>query len=185
MQTSHRRIGTGLVAASAIVFAFGCGAPPRPRLEGSLLRVSEVHFDPSSEQGRAEFVEVANLGSAAADLSGWNVTGPGRIALPAGTKLAPQAVLVVAKEKAACEKLAGRSLEIAATFVGKLRGKGETIRLEDPEGRVADEVSYDPVDQEVAKAQGTGLSIHRASVDASGEPGKTWKAGPPTPGRLK
>lgn len=185
MQDSHRLVGIRLVAATAVFLAFGCGAPPRPRLEGSQLKVTEVHFDPSSEQGKAEFVEVANLGSAAADLSGWNITGPGRIALPAGTKLAPGAALVVAKEKAACEKLAGRSLEVAAVFAGKLRGKGETIRLEDPEGRVADEVSYDPADQEVAKAQRTGLSIHRANVDASGEPGRTWRAGPPTPGRLK
>lgn len=177
---------TNRVLAIGVVCALlGCGGPTRVKLEGSRVKVSEVHFDPSNEQGRAEFIEIVNLGNAGEDLSGWGVTGAGRIALPAGTKIPPRGVLVVAKDKAACEKLAGRSLEIAATFTGKLRSKGETIRVEDTSGRVADEVSYDPADPEVAKAQGSGLSIHRTNYDASGlPPGTTWKAAPPTPGRL-
>ncbi len=178
-------LATRLLAIGAACVALGCGTT-RPKLEGSRVKVSEVHFDPSSEQVRGEFIEIVNLGTAPEDLSDWGVTGAGRIALPPGTKIPAGGVIVVAKDKAACEKLAGRSLDIAATFPGRLRSKGETIRVEDPTGRVADEVSYDPADPEVAKARGSGLSIHRVDYGASGlKPGTTWKAARPTPGSVK
>ena len=148
--------------------------------EETPVRVTELHFEPSDEQGDVEFIEIANVTQAPVDISGWQVTGAQRLSLPAGTELDPRAALVICKDKAALRK--AFDVEAVATFSGKLKNSGDTVRIEDPNGRVADEVTYDKADPEIEKAAGTGLSIERrrGSKDRV-----TWRAGKPTPGRLK
>ena len=157
----------------------GCSSTPL-KMEASPVRITEVHFSPSLEQGKAEFIEITNTSDATVDLSNWYVTGAGRVPIPPGTTLAPGKAIILCKDQKAVEDLAGGSLPVVATFVGKLKAKGETVRIEDEAGRIADEVSYDPVDPGVPEATGTGLSIHRTSSTDPTQP--SWKAAKPTPG---
>ncbi len=148
--------------------------------EKPLVRVTEVHFEPSDEQGDVEFIEIANVTDDRVDISGWQVTGAQRMSLPAGTELDPDTALVVCKDKAAFGK-AFKGVKPVATFSGKLKNGGDTIRIEDPDGMVADEVTYDKKDPEVEKAAGTGLSIRRVKIKGLA----MWRAVTPTPGRPK
>ena len=148
--------------------------------EETPVRVTELHFEPSDEQGDVEFIEIANVTSARVDISGWQVTGAQRLTLPAGTELDPRAALVICKDKAALKK--AFDVEAVATFSGKLKNGGDTVRIEDPDGLVADEVTYDKTDPEIEKASGTGLSVRRRK---GSKDRVMWIAGKPTPGRLK
>ena len=174
-------LATAIVALAAALCIHGCAQVQRPVLEDSPVRISELLFAPSDAQGTGEFVEIVNASTGTVDLSGWEVTGPGRTSLPAGTSLPPGESLVLCKHRETCERIGGTRLPRVVEFEGKLNNAGEIVRIEDPQGRVADEVSYDPADPEVAKADGTGQSIHRAKYAASEGPG-VWRAGPPTPG---
>jgi hypothetical protein len=157
--------------------ATGAGGAPVP-----ILRVVEVHFDPSLQQGKSEFIEIANVGRADADVSGWAVTGAGRVVLPAGIVLPPGGTFILCEDRAACEALAGDKLETVVVYPGKLKAKGETIRIEDATGKVLDEAGYHDKDPEVEKAAGTGLSLHRSRLRASATQG-LWTSGKPTPGK--
>ena len=65
--------------------------------ETTPVRVTELHFAPSEEQGDVEFIEIANVTDKSVDLSGWQVTGAQRMSLPDGTELAAKKALVICK----------------------------------------------------------------------------------------
>lgn len=177
------RVSVLMFVGAAVLAGCGAAAPPQPRtyLPNSDVRITEINFDPSPTQGEVEFIELANVETAPAQLGGWQVTGAGRIVLPAGTTLNPGDVAVLCKDTAALKRAFGNELSPIATFVGKLKGSGETVRLEDPTGKVADEVSYSG-DQPAAKeASDTGRSLHRTTFDRNGN----WSAADPTPGKWK
>jgi hypothetical protein len=166
---------------STLALLVGC-AGPAPKeftyLEKTPVVITELHFDPSKEQGQGEFIEIANVTKEEIDLSGWQVTGAKRTTFAEGTRLGPRKVLVICQQRSAFRRSYG-DIRPAATFRGKLSNKGETVRVETSDGLVADEASYDPSEPEVKKAAGTGLSLHRTGVFPV-----TWRAAEPNPGHL-
>jgi hypothetical protein len=163
----------------AASLAAGCQTAPREYVEESPVLISEVHFKPSDEQGSVEFIEVANVSGQAIDLSGWQVTGAGRVVLPNGSRLGPGQALILCRNELALQDAFGDKLASAAELTGKLKRTGETLRIEDPSGVVADEVVYEESMAEVQKATGTGLSLHRLDPPQGAE---LWRSGKPTPG---
>ena len=160
----------------------GCTtSPPREYRADTPVRITEIHYNPSRSQGRTEFIEVTNTSGAPVDLSGWTITGAGPLTLPKGTTLGPGESLVVCRDLEAFDRQWGMRVKPVGVFQGKLRNSGETVRVVDPEGRVADEAAYSD-NGEGAKADGTGLSLHR--IRFRGGP-DCWKAGEPTPGEYR
>lgn len=181
-----------LVVASFLLAACAAGGgdrrddgddADRTYLERSPIIIRELHFAPSPEQGDAEFVEIASLAQEPLDVSGWEVTGAGRVAFPSDTVIQPRSVLVLARDAFAIRNAFGTSLDevVAVPLTGRLANEGESVRIEDPRGRVADEVSYDPSGSEEQKAFESGWSIHRVVLAPTSERG-IWKAAAPTPG---
>jgi hypothetical protein len=172
------------IVALLTLASLGCaGAKEFTYLETSPVRITELHFDPSPAQGQAEFIEITNVSAKIVDLSGWQVTGAGRVALAAGTRLGPREVLILCQDPAAFQQAFAGAVAPGGTLSGKLRNAGETVRIEDTEGKVAEEASYDELDPEVKKAAGTGDSLHRRSAPGEAGGGAAWKAGKPTPGK--
>jgi hypothetical protein len=171
------------LTAIACLSALGCASQKGYR-ETTPVRISEVYFQTPTTQGKASFIEVGNFSKQAVDLSGWQVTGAGRIVLPPGTTLEPGKALVVSGDVKGFKAVFGASVTPVTTYEGKLKNSGETLRIEDPSGVVADEVSYDGTVPEVQKAAGTGLSLHRVSAVATSQEG-AWKAAEPSPGVLE
>ncbi|MCH2375612.1 MAG: lamin tail domain-containing protein [Planctomycetes bacterium] len=150
-------------------------------LSNTPVRITELHVDPSAQQGKVEFIEIANTSKSRVDLSGWSVSGAGRKSLPTGTTLASGDALVVCQNMADFRRTFARAPKPVAELSGKLRNRGEIVRLEDPQGRIADEVDYDLRDVALEKAKGGGWSLHRLRVRT--EP--IWGAGKPTPGEFR
>ncbi len=176
------RISNILVVGGAAAWLGCAGAAPKPHahLDNSSVRVTEIHFNPSDGQGHAEFIEIANVGSQPVDLSGWAVTGAGRVSFPKGKTLAPGQAAVLCKDTAAVQKAFGAKVAPIAVFTGKLKGKGDTVRIEDPSGKVADEAAYQEGKPAVKEASNTGRSLHR--VKLTGDASTIWQAADPTPG---
>jgi len=167
------------VFGSLSMVVCGCVSSPPPKLADSPVRITEVHFFPAPTQGDAEFVEITNVSAKPADLSGWEVGGIGNLKLPAGTVVPAGGSIVLGKSVLAIEKLAGERVAIPATFSGKLRNEGETIRILDPQGRLADEMSYGAATEGYTGASATGFSLQRSESPS----GAAWKAAKPTPGK--
>jgi hypothetical protein len=146
------------------------------------VRVSEIHFDPSADQGKVEFIEISNVSKEAVDLSGWQVTGAGRVALPKGTRLEPGASLVLCQDLDAFPESFPRAPKAIGLLLGKLKNSGETVRIEDSDGLVADEASFEETEPEVIAAAGTGLSLERARVRTTASAKGIWRAVKPSPG---
>jgi hypothetical protein len=180
-----------LTTAVALILAYGallagCAAPKPKKnlvyLDHTPVLITEVHYSPSKEQGKgAKFIELANVSKTTVDLSGWQVTGAKRLKLPAGTTLGPRETLVICSDRDVLRTIF--KANATAVFKGKLKSK-ETIRVEDPEGRVADEVKYNAKDDQVKRASNTGLSLHRRKFKSTEGQG-IWNAKMPSPGSIR
>lgn len=174
-----------VTAFCAAVMLVSCSSTPE-YLKDSPLFITELHFDPSTEQGEgdAEFVEILNISAEPVGLTGWSMSGLGSFTFDGGTTVPAKGAVIVCRNKAGCAKLSSSPLPIVGVFDGKLSSKGEVVTIEDPQGRIADAVQYTPELPEIQKASGSGLSIHRADFTVQGGE-RAWKAGPISPGEVR
>lgn len=96
--------------------------------------INEIMFNPLSEAGEDEYVELFNRGEAAVDLSGWRFITGIEMEIPVGTLLAPGGFLVVARD---AEHLISRypglhSGNTVGNYAGNLANAGERITLARP-----------------------------------------------------
>ncbi len=93
----------------------------------SFLRVTEVLFRPND----LEFIELQNIGGVTLDLSGVQFTSGISYTFDAGVTLAPGAIIVVCKDRAAFIAQYGALGNLAArNFTGTLDNAGESIALQ-------------------------------------------------------
>ena len=160
-----------------------CGAPV---VDPPRLAFNEVYASPSTEDyGDAngdgvrdatddEFVEILNTGAADADLAGWTLADGvmSRHVFATGTVLAPGGALVVFGGGAP-QLAAGTALVQTASTGGLgLNNRGDAVRLLDPDGNVAVEMSY-------GAEGGDGLAMVR---ETDADPEALWIVAVPTPG---
>ena len=163
-----------------LTLSTSCRSMGKPEaLPDSPVRITELHYHPSREQGEAEFIEITNVSDKKVDLSGWSVTGAKPVKLPQGTMLEPGESLVVCAHEGTIRRLWGKNVKVAGEFQGKLKNSGETVRILDPKGGVADEAVYSDSVEGLTKADGGGFSLHRKVFDSETT---SWVAGEPTPG---
>jgi len=155
------------------------------RLRPSPIVISELHYNPSLDQGidnNFEFVELYNRGSVTVDLTGYRFIEGLEFALPPGTKLAPGQCLLISKR---AQTYRDAPCEVQQWARGSLSNGGEVVRLLDREGVEVDSVKYDDVAPwpEQADAGGSSLEVvdparpnftyenWRASEEIGGSPG--------------
>lgn len=125
--------------ASPVVSVPGQAAPaPLPSLcvDRPLVALTEVMANPEGTDRYEEYVEVTNLGRAAADLSGWTLADAvaTRHVFPAGTTLAPNASIVVWSGP-------GPGRTVASTGQLALNNDVETVTLGNGQGAIIDQVT--------------------------------------------
>jgi len=129
-------------------------APPSLCADRPLVAMTEVMANPDGVDKNEEYVEVANLGNAAADLSGWAIgdaVSATRHVFPAGTTLAPHAALVVySGPSTTANRIVASSAQLA------INNDAETMRLRNAQGVIVDQVSFG--------VGVSGESIHRADL---------------------
>ena len=137
---------------------------------GQAVILSEIQYNPPPElgpDGEYEYLEVHNRGVDLADLSGWRLMDrgdSGAFQFPAGTSIAPGDYLVIAGNAAALRALYGEGVAIVGDLGFRLSNGGDTIRLIDGEGQLADRVEYDDRFPWPLGADGAGSSLERVSL---------------------
>ena len=148
------------------------------------VHITEIHFNPSHRQGDVEYIEITNTGTKTANISGWQLTGAGRISFPAGTDIAPGKSVIATGDERAFTHTFKHSAKPVVVFHGGLRRSGEVVRLEDGSRGVVDEVAYSDTSPTVTSASNTGDSLHRICFENCGTK-EIWKSAHPTPGEWR
>lgn len=184
-----------------------CSSPADPPAE---IRISEVMYHPAAERAYDdvhEFVELANVGTAAVSLEGWRLAANQvDVTLPAVT-IEPGAYLVVAKTAAGVAAVWNLDPSlVVGDFEGNLDNAKDDLRLFDDKGDVADRVVYEdvapwPVAADALGAgeawlpasmrplsahENRGISLERVSLAHAATDPSNWVASPldgATPGR--
>jgi hypothetical protein len=189
--------GTGTAAEpgqwSALVEAAFSAGPPE-------VRISEIMYHPeappagsSFEDNDYEYIELVNISESVIDLGGLRFTQGIAFEFAAATMLAPGERILVVRSLAAFQERYGTEVRVAGQYGGtpedyKLSNGGETLRLEDAQGRVIQEFAYD--DAWYGQTDGDGFSLEvidpfalpldewglrdswRASPERGGSPGR-------------
>ena len=155
--------------------------------------MSEILFAP--EPGKAEFIELANLGGASVPLydplhptNVWKLEGVGSYAFPPGLSLAPCSTLIVCATNATAFRAQyglAPSVPVIGPWSGALANDGETLKLLQPGDPELDgTVPYYRVDHVTYRTNApwpqtlAGGSLERVPVEAYGNDPADWRAGP-------
>ena len=149
-----------------------------PQMSAEMV-ISEILYDAAPTNGGGEFIELANLGDASIDVSGWVLTDAVSYTFPAGTTVQPGDRLVVARRAAAAADFYG--IDVVGQYVGRLGNGGETIVLADNSlpRRVQDVVSYEDEIPWPTEADGGGPSLELDLQSPDNSDAASWFIGQP------
>lgn len=143
------------------------GDPGDPGDPGSAaVFLNEIRANEPGSSTSGEFIEVANTGSAAADIGGWTLSdGSGtRHVFPAGTTLGAHSAIVVF---GSASGIPGGTPGAVASSTGSLSlaNGGDSVRLRDGQGTMIDSVTYSS-----SLAGADGVSMNRSPDATPGAP---------------
>jgi PKD repeat protein len=161
------------------------------------MAITEIMYDPSSDNQAEEYVELYNDTDANILLHGeggfpWRFTSGINFTFPGGTVLPAHSYLIVAKDPAAC--VARYSIPGGVQVLGPYGGQlsdGEGLQLSVPGDENADgirghirleRVRYGATAPWPEGADGGGSSLQRIDVSLYGNDANNWDAALPTPG---
>ena len=160
-----------LLASNALLPSRGAGAPPPPPVAapfsgdgaGAAVRIVRVYPNTARDD---EFVEIANAGGAAADLSGWSLSdGEASAAFPPSTELAAGGRLLATRNATSYAEDERRPADFTYD-------RGEAQRMEGGVLRLAD------AGDEVLLADPTGYVVDAYVYGASAYAGAGWNGAP-------
>ncbi|MDB4798163.1 lamin tail domain-containing protein [Verrucomicrobia bacterium] len=157
----------------------------------STVRVSEILYHPATktEDDRAtEFIELANVGSAAVSLAGWVIAGDVFYVFDDNATLAPNQPILIARDPSSL--IANENLNpniVFGPYAGELPNGGGEILLVKNDGRLADRIRYNddfpwPSIADGGQA-GKDISLNRICIEEPGDSPSNWTVlSMPTPG---
>lgn len=164
--------GTVLGLAFAAVFGLGAGAASGQVVVRELM-YHPVVTDPLAGESR-EFIELYQAGETKEDLGGWSFDRGITYTFPPGTELAAGGYLVVAKDPAAVEAVAGIE-GVLGPYEGNFSNAGEGVRLLDAAGAAVVEFRYGDHGEWPAAADGSGHSLVLLSSDGDPADPRNWE----------
>ena len=198
-----RAYGTGAVAPGALPYTVPLGinattlvrarvlsggvwsalveAPFYPPQDLNALAVTEVMYNPlasgSVSGDEFEFLELKNTGTNTLDLSGLNFTAGITFTFTNGTRLAPGAFCVLARN-AGMFATRYPGVPLGGLFTGKLDNAGEALTLAFPGGAKLLSLTYDDDAPWPAASDGFGFSLVQRNPGAAPAPedGTKWRA---------
>ena len=139
--------------------------------------IHEIMYHPLSDESDDEFLELRNTSDEPQPLDGWRLATGVRFTFPDGATIAPGGYVVVAKNPS---KLASKyklpEEGVYGPFKGKLSDSGETIDLLDPDGNIADTVTYADRSPWPTEADGRGSSLELVHPSLDNEIAASWRA---------
>ena len=143
--------------------------PPQPAYN---IKINEIHYNPSSEQGSDndyEFIELFNAESFSVNLFGYHFTEGLAHFFNEDVTLEPEGYLLLAKNG---EMYPG---SIEWTY-GNLGNSGETLILINSDGNTANELTFDNSSPFPSEPNGSGPSMELIDPDADNTLGINWQA---------
>lgn len=170
------------VGAAQPVIVNNAGTPADPA--GAVV-FSEIMVSPLNPD--AQFVELFNNSATTTfDLSGWKINGLG-YTFPAGSALAPNAFLVLARSRIVYAAVYGPGYPVFGEFTGALQADGETLTLLRPDVAPAPDIVVDRVRYEaVAPWPWAAGSLQVIDTTQDNSRASNWAVDPvafATPGR--
>lgn len=159
---------------SVIATNTGAGKPvPTSQSADAAVVINEIHYNPAGTGG--EFIELANPGTTAVDVSGWTIEAIGLTIQP-GT-IIPAAGRVVFVENDVAFRAAYPSANrfVGGEFTDGISNGGETLELKQG-SRIVDSVTYDDVAPWPTAADGGGPSLELSSPTADNAVAANWHA---------
>ena len=138
--------------------------------------INEIMYHPPADREDLQFVELYNTGKEAVDLSGWRFSKGLKFTFANGTKLAPNAYLVVCSNRAAFATQYGNDVPLAGEFEGHLSGNGEAVELSDKAKKAVDSVKYADDAPWPTAADGESSSLERICPTSPGDDPANWAA---------
>jgi len=170
-----------LIVSVAAVTTFASTEPAAA--QASTVTITEIHYHPQEvgenypdfdDREDTEFIELANLGTQSIDVGGWCFNAGIDYCFAAGTSIAPNAVVVLARDTQAFSSVYNRAAD--GEYSGRLSNSGEFLRLQRANGTVQAVIAYDTGNSWPVTPDGDGPSLEL--VSETGVPGDpaNWQA---------
>ncbi|MEO8353407.1 MAG: lamin tail domain-containing protein, partial [Chthoniobacteraceae bacterium] len=159
-----------VILSVAALFTF---AAPMPASAKSVV-INEIHYNPTNNTVRSEFIELYNASPDPVNLTGWRLSGAIDFSFPANTTLAPGAYLLVAQDPATVQTRFGKSS--LGPWTGGLSSDGETIRLRDSSDEVVSRVDYGSGFPWPVAPNGDGTTMELVNPNLEEDLGANWRA---------
>jgi hypothetical protein len=113
----------------------------------AVIHFGQYDYNPVSGNQDEEYIELINTNDYAVDISGWKLTGGVRHEFAKGTVVISGGYLYVSPDvrvfrQRAVSPTAGEGNFVQGNYRGHLSNGGETVELEDADGRVVDSLTY-------------------------------------------
>lgn len=142
------------------------------------VQISEIHYNPSSEQGNDsdwEFLELYNPSNEPICLEGWRLTSAIEKIFADSDSIGGQDVLVIARNADSLLTVLSPDARITEWNAGgSLNNTGETIELRFPDQSLCDQVAYEDNDGWVAEPDGNGPSLEWFDPGLPNESPDSW-----------
>ena len=135
--------------------------------------ISEIMYHPGSDLDSDEFLEIANRGGTAVDVSGWCFGGI-TLCLASGTTIAGGGFLVVSPDAARFQITYGFAPR--AVYTGKLSNSGEALTLKDAGGSLIDTVTFADIAPWAVTPDGLGPSLELIDPSLNNDDALNWAA---------
>ena len=197
---SFGRIATGWLPEFWPLISRTLGSANTPPIIGPVI-INEVHYHPpdiaAADNVRDEFIELHNIGTSAADISGWRVKGGSDFTFPAATTLRPGDYILVVGFNPATDTASLAAFRAALSvpagtliygpFAPKLGNDTASVELARPYAATSvnvDKVEYADFSPWPLPPDGTGPSLQRQSRSVIGNDVANYIAATPTPGAV-
>lgn len=135
--------------------------------------INEIHYEPAEPAELSEFVELYNVGNRTVDLAGWSLANAVDFTFPAGTQLAADSYLLVARDPDGFRSAFGG--EALGPWAGKLDNDGETLELLNALGQRVDRVDYRLGFPWPTLSAGRGGSMELVHPGLDNDLGSSWR----------
>lgn len=147
---------------------------PALRLDHGSIRMTEVMYNPISDR-EFEFIEITNIGTQNANLSGVHFGDGINYAFGEETFLeAGDSLVLVRDDLPGAFEQAYPGVHVFDRYGGKLSNSGETLVLLSADGIQLDAVTYDDQPPWPTEADGLGYSLELSSLDRSPSDPESW-----------
>ena len=139
----------------------------------SILVFNEIHYNPADDAKDSEWIEFHNLNGVNVDVSGWRIRGGVDFNFPEGTVVKGHGFILIAQDPSK-PNMSGK--EVLGPFTGALDNGGESLRIEDRDGRVMDRLVYDDSGDWPIGPDGSGVTLAKLNQETAWSNPDNWVA---------